>query len=74
MLTNRTNPDFANLLTEAARRHGENSEPDHEAGDLQDFFFACWLVMSPEQRALALSDPAVISVLDGPEYDDLFPV
>ncbi len=71
MATNHTRPDFAILLMEAARLHGENSEPDHDVGDLQDLLFACWLVMSPEQRALALSDPAVVSVLDFPEYEDI---
>ncbi len=67
-----TSPEFANLLLEAARLHGENSEPDHEIGDLQDLFVACWLVMSPEQRALALSDPAVQDLFDCPEYTGLF--
>ena len=52
-----TSPDFASLLIQAATLRGENSEPDHEVGDLQDLFLACWHMMSPEQRALALSDP-----------------
>jgi len=67
----RTSPNFANFLMEAARLHGENSEPDHEVGDLQDLFFACWLVMTPEQRALVLSDPAITNLLDCPEYEDI---
>jgi hypothetical protein len=71
MANDRTGPDFALLLMEAARLHGENSEPDHEVGDLQDLFFACWRVMSPVQRALVLSDPAVVSLFDAPEYSDL---
>jgi len=71
MAADHTSPDFANLLIEAATLHGENSEPDHEVGDLQELFLACWLVMSPEQRALALSDPAVEIVLSLPEYKDI---
>ena len=71
MAIDRTTPDFASLLIEAARFHGENSEPDHEVGDLQDLFLACWPVMSPEQRALALSDSAVQSLFDSPEYEEL---
>jgi len=71
MATDRTSPDFANLLVEAARLHGENSEADHEVGDLQDLFFACWSVMTPGQRALALSDPAIVSILLSPEYEDI---
>ena len=64
-------PDLADLLIQAATLHGENSERDHEVGDLQDLFFACWHVMTPEQRALALSDPAVKIVLSLPEYNGL---
>ena len=35
---------------EAAQQHGEDSEPDHEVGDLQDFLRAMWAVLSVEQR------------------------
>ena len=66
-----TSLDFAESLLEAARLHGENSEPDHEVGDLQTLFVACWSVMSPEQRALVLVDPDVLFLLDGLEYSDL---
>ncbi len=71
MAPDRTTAEFGDLLVEAARLHGENSEPDHEVGDLQDFFLACWYVMSPEQRALALTDPAVEIVLGGLDYIEL---
>jgi hypothetical protein len=68
-----TSQEFATRLLEAARLHGEDSDdPDHEVGDLQTFFLACWSVMSPEQRALFLSDPVVQDVIDGPEHEDLF--
>jgi hypothetical protein len=70
MAKDRIGLEYALLLMEAARLHGENSEPDHEVGDLQDLFFACWRVMSPEQRALALSDPTVVRLFDTPEYSD----
>jgi hypothetical protein len=71
MATGSTSLHFAELLLEAARLHGENSEPDHEVGDLQSLFLACWSVMTPEQRASALFDPDVQDVLDGPEYEQL---
>ena len=71
MAADHTSPDFASLLIQAATLRGENSEPDHEVGDLQDLFLACWHVMSPEQRALALSDPAVKILLSLPEYNGL---
>lgn len=56
------------LFTEIARLHGEDAYPDHEVGDLQDVLCACWSVMTPEQRALAVSDRKVndmIFSLDG---------
>jgi hypothetical protein len=64
-------PESASPLLECARLHGENSEPDHEVGDLAAFFVACWTVMTPEQRALALSDPQMQDVIDGPDYESL---
>ena len=38
-------------LLEAARRHGAESEPDHEVGDLEEIVFACWARLTPAQRA-----------------------
>jgi hypothetical protein len=41
-----------------AQQHGEDSEPDHEVGDLQDLLRAAWAMMTPEQQAaLMQSDP-----------------
>lgn len=34
----------------AFARHGEDSEPDHEVGDLQDFIWLLWNVMTDEQK------------------------
>ena len=34
----------------AAAQHGEDSEPDHEVGDLQEFLRAAWNLMSADQR------------------------
>jgi len=67
-----TSREFASSLLEGARLHGENDDPDHEVGDLRTFFIACWSAMSPEQRALALSDPQVQEVIGGPDYAALF--
>lgn len=36
---------------EAARQHGEDSEPDHESGDLQDYLRAMWKLLTPTQQA-----------------------
>jgi len=72
MRPNVTTPEFVYSLLKAARLHGEDSEPDHEVGDLWALLIACWSQMSPEQRTLALSDPQVQGVIDGPEYVSLF--
>ena len=62
--------DMVWKLIEGARSHGEESEPDHEVGDLQAFLLACWAVLTPELRSLVLDDPRVRNVIDGSEYQD----
>lgn len=52
------------LILEAARAHGESSEPDHEVGDLQDALRAAWRIMSAGQRAALLMDDAVSEHLE----------
>ena len=71
MKGDRLSKEFVYSLLECAVAHGENSEPDHEVGDLQDLLVACWSVMSPAQRGLALSEPRVQAVMDGPEYEPM---
>lgn len=40
-------------IIQAAQQHGEESEPDHEVGDLQDALRLAWIKLSPEaQRAV----------------------
>lgn len=45
-------PSSASLsdLIEAAKAHGEASEPDMEVGDLHEVLGTCWEVMTPAQR------------------------
>ena len=40
----------ADTYTHAAFVHGEDSEGDHEIGDLQDLFRAAWGLMTEEQK------------------------
>lgn len=40
----------ADTYTHAAYGHGEDSEGDHEVGDLQDLFRAAWGLMTEEQK------------------------
>ncbi|UGY15222.1 hypothetical protein HAP48_0042975 [Bradyrhizobium septentrionale] len=37
-------------IIEAAAKHGRESEPDHEVGDLQDLLRVAWKIMEPRQR------------------------
>ncbi len=71
MIGDRLSKEFVYSLIECAATHGENSEPDHEVGDLQDLLVSCWSVMSPEQRGLALSEPRAQAVMAGPEYEPI---
>lgn len=38
------------LVIDAARQHGEDSEPDHEVGDLQDALRSMWGILTPGQK------------------------
>jgi hypothetical protein len=37
-------------LLSAAKSHGDQSDPDHEVGDLQALLASCWNRMTPRQR------------------------
>lgn len=47
-----------------ARKHGEDSEPEHEVGDLQDLLRAAWALLTPEQRRAMLTDASVSNVVE----------
>ena len=47
-----------------AKKHGEDSEPDHEVGDLQDLLRAAWAQMTPEQRRAMLTEASVSNVVE----------
>lgn len=59
------------FYVEVAETHGEDSEPDHEVGDLQDFFRAAWSLFTPEQKVAFAQLDDVQRTLDGAgaEYD-----
>lgn len=56
-------PDFIDphalhsKLTAAAKQHGEDSEPDHEVGDLQDALELALVNMSQESLRALQGDP-----------------
>lgn len=57
-------PSGVGDLIRLARQHGEDSEPDHECGDLQDFFRAVWdhPAFGREERFLVFQSDAVKAI------------
>jgi hypothetical protein len=53
----------------AAEKHGADSEPDHEVGDLQDLMRALYERLTDSQRAAFAKDPHVHRVLEGASVD-----
>jgi hypothetical protein len=52
-----------------AQTHGEDSEPDHEVGDLQEFFRTVWLLLTPEQIVAFANHPDTLGTLRGANAD-----
>lgn len=50
---------------DAARQHCEDSEPDHEVGDLQGYLRAMWDLLTPQQQAQFHRDERVLETLEG---------
>jgi hypothetical protein len=57
-------------LLDAAARHGEQSDPDMEAGDLAEILQACWKRLSFGQRRLVFDECKEIVEEWGPEADN----
>jgi len=55
--------DIEDLITFAAE-HGENSEPDHEVGDLQTFLRVAFNILSDEQKTTFFSHAEVASTYE----------
>jgi hypothetical protein len=53
-----------------AKQHGEDSDPDHEVGDLQTFLREAWAILSPTQRVAFRSREAVRSTAAAASMDD----
>ena len=48
----------------AAKEHGEDSDPDHEVGDLQDLLRVTWSILTADQKAKFALSPVVSSVME----------
>ena len=55
-------PD-ATLLERAAAQHGNDAEPDHEAGDLQEYLRVAFGILTATQRRQFYRHPLVRSTL-----------
>ena len=51
-------------LIASALAHGQNSEPDHEAGDLQEYMSSAWSLLSIELQNSALAHPRLSTALE----------
>lgn len=49
---------------EAAARHGKNSDPDHEVGDLQDMLRVAYSIMGTASQDLFLHSQAVEGLIE----------
>jgi hypothetical protein len=54
---------------DAALQHGEDSEPDHEVGDLQDYLRVMWDLLTPEQQSQFARDERVVELLESGGFD-----
>lgn len=50
-------------IIDAAAKHGRESAPDHEVGDLQDLLRAAWKIMEPQQRIRFWNHETTIAIL-----------
>ena len=57
-------PQLAEMLIAAAQQHGEDSEPDHEVGDLQEVVRAMWKLLTPSQRVAVLRSDEVQNIAE----------
>lgn len=64
------------LCLHAAYEHGNNSESDHEVGDLQDMLTKAWGLMTPGQRLAMMADSQIREMIETEvpdiDYDDAF--
>lgn len=65
-----TQPAIERLI-EAARRHGEDSDPDHEVGDLQGLLRQAWELLPAMQRSLLLCSRSASDVFQGGTLEPL---
>lgn len=57
-------PDAIELVLDAAKQHGEDDDPGHEAGDLQDHLRVMWKLLTPAQQIAFLKTEQVLDTIE----------
>jgi hypothetical protein len=60
----------AERFLRSALRHGVDSDPDHEVGDLQDYLREMWSILTPEQKLAFARKEAVLATLEAAEVGE----
>jgi hypothetical protein len=58
--------ELLQAIFQSAKEHGENSDPDHEVGDLQDIVSHLWQRADPEARYQIVRGALEDGWCDGP--------
>jgi hypothetical protein len=59
----KTDENLERLLG-AAASHGEQSEPEHEVGDLQEILIAIWSVLDKKTKSKVMSHSQIEAILE----------
>lgn len=59
--------EYLDLILAAAEIHGEEGDPEHEIGDLQEVIYAMWKVLSEEQKVVVVASTADLVDTWGPK-------
>jgi hypothetical protein len=59
--------EYLDLILAAAEIHGEESDPEHEVGDLQGVIYTMWNVLSDDQKAVVVASTAELVDQWGPK-------
>jgi hypothetical protein len=51
-----SNQELLAKLLNAAEEHGQESDTDHEVGDLRTILETCWKVMNPVQQIMVYNE------------------
>lgn len=63
-LTQLQDPRLLETIIAAADQHGQDSEPEHQVGDLEDVARAMWKMLTPSQKVGLLNSREVESILE----------